>query len=181
MTDGRPSVYAIPQLPIAQYSVDVAWHHLEEFLASALSEGLDLDPDFQRGHVWTDAQASRYVEWILRGGSSGRDLWFNCPRYFHGGRRAGPYELVDGRQRLTAVRRFMRGELPAYDRVLGEYRDRPERMHTKFAWHILELPTRADVLKFYLDLNDGGTAHAESELARVRALLDAAVQKDVTR
>ena len=29
---------------------------------------IDLDPDFQRPHVWTDAQQEAFIEHVLRGG-----------------------------------------------------------------------------------------------------------------
>ena len=47
----------IPQFPSASYSVHVPWSYTERYLVS-LAEGrggLDLDPDFQRAHVWTEA------------------------------------------------------------------------------------------------------------------------------
>ncbi len=36
--------------------------------------GLQLNPDFQRGHVWAEEQQIAFVEFILRGGMTGRDL-----------------------------------------------------------------------------------------------------------
>ena len=38
---------------------------------------LQLTPNFQRGYVWTEYQQIKYVEFILRGGKSGRDFYFN--------------------------------------------------------------------------------------------------------
>jgi hypothetical protein len=35
------------------------------------------------------------------------------------------------------------------------------------------LPTRVDVLRWYLDINSGGVAHTPEEIARLRALLEA--------
>lgn len=40
-------------------------------------------------------------------------------------------------------------------------------------WSVNELRTRAEVLRWYLQLNSGGVVHTEEELARVRALLEA--------
>ena len=36
--------------------------------------GLQLNPDFQRGHIWTEAQQIAFIEYVLRGGQSGRCL-----------------------------------------------------------------------------------------------------------
>src|SRR4029078_12236381 len=104
-----------------------------------------------------------------------RELWFNCPGYTGQTVTRGykDFVILDGLQRLTAVRRFLRGEVPAFGRCIDEWRDRPDRMVQRFRWNVCELRTRADVLRFYLAFNAGGTPHAAEEIARVRSLLDA--------
>ncbi len=70
----------------ANYAVDVEWRNLERQIQCA-AEGVssfDLNPDFQRGHVWNEAQQIAYVEFVLRGGQTGKNVYFNC-RNFHGG------------------------------------------------------------------------------------------------
>lgn len=163
----------IPLFPRSGYQVDVAWRDLLAFVERHVrEEGLDLAPDFQRGHVWIEEQRIRYVEYILRGGEGGKDLCFNRPGW--NGRGAdGPYQILDGLQRLTSVMMFMRGELPAFGRRFAEWTG-PLRHYAGFKWRIFELPTRADVLRYYLDMNAGGTPHSEAEINRVRALLAAA-------
>ena len=42
-------------------------------------EGLQLNPDFQRGHVWSEDQQVKFIEYVLRGGKSGKILYFNNP------------------------------------------------------------------------------------------------------
>ena len=163
----------IPMFPHASYSVTISWRYLEAFLVSAIGEdGLDINPDFQRGHVWTQSQQTAYVEYVLRGGRSGKDIWCNCPNWSSASGN-GPYVLVDGLQRLTAVRTFLRDGLPVFGHTLSEYSDRPDRIHCAFQWHVTELNTRAEVLNFYLDFNAGGTPHAAEEIARVRRMLEA--------
>ena len=51
--------------------LDEAMERLEMWASSPLYDGLDLDPPFQRGHVWTDDQRSAYMEYILSGGYTG--------------------------------------------------------------------------------------------------------------
>ena len=69
----------IELFPRAHYEVDVDWHYLEAHLKNALEDGLNLNPEFQRAHVWTREQQVAYVEYILRGGEVGRNITFNCP------------------------------------------------------------------------------------------------------
>ena len=86
----------------ANYSVDVGWGYLEDWLAHQKNDASDmqLDPEFQRHHVWDDYRRRKYVEFILRGGRSSRDLYFNCANYLGSGKE-GPMQLVDGKQRLA--------------------------------------------------------------------------------
>lgn len=154
----------------ATYGVDIAWHYLEEHLARQMEDEFDADPDFQRAHVWTEQQQIRYVEYKLRGGAGARDIYTNCPGWNHG--RVGNYVLVDGKQRLTAVLRFLRNEIPVFGAYRLEFTD-PLRHHHSFRWWVNDLETRAEVLQWYLDFNTGGVVHTAEEIERVRALLAA--------
>src|SRR5262245_21949911 len=98
----------------AGWAVDVSWRYLEEHLEQHAGYNLNLDPDFQRAHVWTEPQQVRYVEFILRGGQSSRDILTNCVNWQSSLNNIGPYELVDGKQRLAAVLRFLRNEIAIF-------------------------------------------------------------------
>lgn len=161
----------IKTFPRCPYRWDVSWSHLEFHIERDLKSGfLDLNPDFQRAHVWTTEQQSSYVEYILRGGTSGKELYFNCPGYQLDSME-GPYVVVDGKQRLEAVRKFMLGKVPAFGQFRTEYSDSPNMLIARFSWNIAELQTRAEVLEWYLNFNAGGTVHTKQELDRVRRLL----------
>ncbi|MCP4427240.1 MAG: hypothetical protein GY803_22355 [Chloroflexi bacterium] len=79
-------------------------------------------------------------------------------------------ELVDGQQRITAVRAFLNGDILAYGAHFHEYEDRLP-LHATFAFWVNNLPNRTDVLRWYLELNEGAIAHSPEELERVRQLL----------
>ncbi len=154
------------------YAVTAHWAYLQHHMATHMDEWLlDLDPDFQRGYVWTEEQQRKYVEYILRGGKSGRDLYTNCPGWQRG--KVGNYVMVDGKQRLTAVLTYLDNKLAIFG---GHYaRDFGRRPPTDayFTWHVNDLGTRAEVLQWYLDMNSGGTIHTEEDLSKVEVLLAA--------
>lgn len=156
------------------YQINVSWVHIEEHLAH-WSEGerasgkVNLEPDFQRAHVWTRKQQIAYIEYGLRGGVSGRELHFNCPGWMNDFR--GPFELVDGLQRLTAVRKFIANEIPAFGCLFNSYEDKMSIMEPNFLVRVNNLETRAKVLQWYLDMNSGGTVHSPKDLDKVRAML----------
>ena len=162
----------IPRMSYASYQVNVSWDYLEKMLENYEDGyGLELNPDFQRGHVWTDEQRSAYVEWILKGGRSGKDIYFNCPGW-QGLGEAGPIVCVDGLQRLTAVRMFLNDEITIFGGLVrSDFKDSPGLLIADFIFHVNDLPTRAEVLQWYIDLNSGGTVHKPEEIEKVRNLL----------
>ena len=92
------------------YAVDYGIDYLPKVIKDFENGwGLILNPDFQRGHVWTEEQQVRYIEFLLRGGTTGRDFYFNCPSW-HNSVKAGAYDdfvCVDGLQRITVILRFI--------------------------------------------------------------------------
>lgn len=168
-----PTFKEIPQMTrSAPYAVDVSWAFLPDHYYTSVAEyGLDVYPDFQRSYVWTSEQKVRYVEYILRGGHSGRDIYCNCPTW-NKMLDAKDYVLVDGRQRLDAVLSFLNNEFPIFGgHFRRDYTDRPGILNAAFRWHVNDLSTRDEVLQWYVDLNAGGTIHSPEEIDRVRGLI----------
>lgn len=169
-----PKINDIPKFTHATYSVDIFWSGLPEWYLTQVREyGLNVLPDFQRKHKWTPTQKSRYVEFILRGGTTGKDIYTNHPAWSTSiDLSKGPYVLVDGKHRLDAVFGFLNDEVPAFGHLYSEYEDRDRmRIHCGFKWHVNELQTRDEVLQWYADLNAAGTPHTEEEIGWVQALL----------
>ena len=164
------------KMPFAKYRVDSAWGDLEATLKRYdRGYGLDLNPDFQRCHVWTDNQQIAYVEWILKDGQSGKEIYFNCPDFM--GRNDGdsPMVLVDGKQRLQAVRLFLNSKIKAFGYYLKDMECKDiilRTMDLSFSVHINNLKTRKEVLQWYLIMNSGGTDHTSEELEKVKELLN---------
>lgn len=79
-----------------------------------------MDPEFQRGFVWDLAKQSRLIESIL--------LRIPLPTFYVAEDSSGRLIVVDGRQRLTTLQRFLTGELKLKlpdrpelnDKVFGE-------------------------------------------------------------
>lgn len=170
----------------SKYVVDVGFNFLESWLDGLNADygtdgrpGLNLDPDFQRGHVWSDTQRSRYVEYILRGGNAQIELQWNHPNWDSSGATDLPVEMqiIDGKQRLEAVRKYIRGEIAVFGRYVHEYAGTDfdiKRSLYRLKMNVHDMKTRKEVLQFYLDLNSGGVIHSDEEIDRVRALLAAA-------
>ena len=157
------------------YEVDCQFPYALSFVDEMVaSNGLQLDPDFQRAHVWTEQQQIAWLEFVYRGGKTGRVLYINCPDWNLRSKR-GYREcvLVDGKQRLTAVRRFLQNEIPVFGHVYEEYEDARSPGNPTLKINVNDLKTRAAVLQWYIEMNAGGTPHTDAEIEKVRRLLDA--------
>jgi hypothetical protein len=159
----------IPKFISSNYTITLEWDMIERWLSESMPES-ELNPDFQRGHVWTRDKQIKYVEYILRGGKSSKDIYFNHPGWNNN--YEGKCVLIDGKQRLEAARAFLRDEFPVFGSLYSEYTDKLRISEAWFNVHINCLPTRAEELQWYLDLNSGGVVHTDDELSRVRELLE---------
>lgn len=84
--------------------------------------GLILNPDFQRGHIWKEQQQIAYIEFLLRGGKSGRIIYFNCPYWSSGIRHfKNSFVCVDGLQRTIAIMKFINNEIPVFDTYYKDF------------------------------------------------------------
>lgn len=164
------------------YRCDVPLMDLADYISKLVSQGLDLDPEFQRGHVWNQEQRVRWVEYLLKSGRvhPNHPILLNHTNWLVGEREDGDFVLVDGKQRLTATLDFLSGKFSIFHGFDGNPNgwlasDIPIRemrtCHLTIAINTLE--TRKDVLSWYLELNEGAVAHSTSEIERVRKLRNA--------
>jgi hypothetical protein len=168
-----PRFRDVPQLTnYGSYAVDHSWRHLEEATAHyAESYRFDFgESDFQRAHVWTEAQQIAFVEFGLKGGRSGMSILTNVEDFSSG--TGEQMVLVDGKQRLNAVLSFLRNEIPAFGVFYREFGDKLNMTGPSFRWHVNDLTGKKAVLNWYLELNAGGTVHTDAELDKVRDLLN---------
>lgn len=163
----------IKQISKAHYRADIPWDGLELHLnrwaeyGNTTAEDM-INPDFQRGHIWNTNQQISFVEFMLRGGESGQNIYWNCPGWMADFR--GPMQLVDGLQRITAIRAFINNKIPAFGYYLKEYEENWFLRGLTLTFQVGKLPTRAQVLQWYLDLNSG-VAHTDQELKRIEKML----------
>jgi uncharacterized protein with ParB-like and HNH nuclease domain len=63
---------------------------------------IDLNPEFQRNFVWSDAQRSLLIESML--------LKIPLPAFYFAEDKRGRYQVVDGLQRLTVINQYLNNE-----------------------------------------------------------------------
>ena len=152
------------------YRIDVSLDYLEHLIERYTDDyDAELNPDFQRGHVWDEGRQIAFVEHILRGGKGSNEIRFNCPDWGSGARRK--MVLVDGLQRVTACMRFLQNEIPAFGHLHSEW-DGLARSDIGLVVRVNDLKTREEVLRWYLEINTGGVVHTDEEISKVRKLLE---------
>jgi hypothetical protein len=162
----------IKKFPQSYYSCDVGLDHLIGHLdcwktrivgGKELRDGLVLQPSFQRGYVWTSSQQSSYVEYLIRGGRSGRDVYFNNPTWDSSYRQ--PTECLDGQQRIGACLAFLNGEIKCFGHFIGEFEDHRHLTNASLRFHVFKIKDRKELVETYIQMNTGGSVHTEEDLS----------------
>lgn len=108
-----------------------------------------LDPDFQRGFVWDTKKQSRLIESIL--------MRIPLPVFYVAEDPQGRLVVVDGRQRLTTLQRFIQGDLKL------DLEDRPALHRRHFVDLAVLLQNRVEDCQLLFYIID----HAVPERARL--------------
>lgn len=165
----------IPQLLTnkANYKVDVGFKYFSKTINQYIEEyGLILNPEFQRGHVWTEEQQEKYIEYVLRGGTSGKELFFNKPSWHCKAKTEyDDFVCVDGLQRITAIMKFQSNDLKVFGLYYNEFEGDPREVTTRISIRINDLQYERDVLQWYIEMNEGGTPHTKEEIQKVKDMV----------
>ena len=162
----------------SNYKVDIPLEYLKQTLERYSEDDLDLEPDFQRGHVWTKQQQIAFMEYVLKEGKV-NPIYFNHPNWMNFNEiKKAEFVIVDGKQRLKAAVDFLDEKFRIFKNLDKEgkgflYSEITRIPSTiSFRFEINTLKTKKEVLQWYLDLNTGGTQHKKSELDKVKILLE---------
>lgn len=106
------------------YAVDHPLDYLDETIERYKTNyGFNMDADYQRGHVWTEQQQIAFVEYFFKGGKV-NPIYLNAANWMSAKFKTGPLELVDGKQRITALLKFLRNEIPVFGCYRKDFKDR---------------------------------------------------------
>ncbi len=157
---------------------------------------LDLDPPYQRGDLWSEEQRVNLIKSILQGLPIGV-IFLNSRDIME------PVRVVDGKQRVLALRRFLNGELAVPRKWFADEKDRPKNpdvtpdsahkdlitaldltepglLHFKMnavAVYETNFTTEDEERELYLRINFGGVAHTEEDRERAASRLAPADQE----
>lgn len=101
-----------------------------ETVVLRIKEGdINLQPDFQRGEVWSDLKKKKLIDTILRG-------WKVPPIHMIVGNNEEIEEVLDGQQRLASIRDFYNNVFP----IDGNIQPHDEKIHSLDKCYYKDLP-----------------------------------------
>ncbi len=169
----------IPQLVYISGGFELSLDDIEDWLISYNKRyGINIDPDFQRPLVWPEAHKTKFIEFLLKGGKALPIMW-NCPVW--GGNSPSKdcdlgeeLLLVDGKQRLNCITEFLNNKIPVFGGCFKDDIEGIERhlRRTDIMFRINKLSTKKELLKWYLELNEGQIAHTQEELDRIKTMAE---------
>jgi Protein of unknown function DUF262 len=120
-------------------------------------------PAWQRPEVWTVLQKTRFIEGIFHGFGTGYYVTNGLDWQDDGSRKPMAGWLLDGQQRISALRDFVQNELTIFDDVQYSSLSEPERrrfLRKHFDCFELEYSNDEDrLMALYDRMNFGGTPH----------------------
>ena len=145
---------------------------------------LEMNPEFQRGHVWDINKKIAFVENLLRGLDINKTIRFNDltmrPHDNADVVLRNKIVCIDGLQRFTAIIDFIDGKFKVFDKQLS-YEDilnnenkaamRNIFSHALLRFEFLQITSYKDLLEYYIDLNTGGVAHTQADIQIAKDLL----------
>lgn len=181
----------VRQYPTQHVNIDI--RHLKDWISSFTGTPdnysdtdvlLELNPEFQRGHVWNLDKQIAFVENLLRGIDINKIIRFNdLTMHPHDNADEvlqNKIICIDGLQRLTAIIDFIDGKYKIFNNQLS-YEDilnNPDKplMRRIFngallQFDFLQITSYKEVLEYYIDLNTGGIAHTQADIQIAKDIL----------
>lgn len=174
--------------PIFEEDDDIFFSYQQRDMRSLLylmckEYGIDLEPDYQRELVWTEAQKYSLIDSIMKNIDIGKFTIIRRPWGNNPSKPATPklYEMLDGKQRLTTLWEFYTGQFTY--KGLRFYQLNPsDRRHFKnyrISYAECEPLTDEQKYRYFLKLNTSGVPISDAHMERVRRLWREAVLNGV--
>ena len=140
-----------------------------DLIVSRIKENeIDLEPDFQREHMWDRVRKSRLIESLL--------LRIPIPAFYVAADNEDRWQIVDGVQRLSSIDGYIRSEFPLRNlQYLGGfegklYKNLPRAMQrrireTELVVNVISPTTPVEVMfNIFLRINTGGVRLNSQEI-----------------
>lgn len=146
---------------------------IESILHMAYSFGVDFEPEYQRGLVWSDEDKQKLLWSVFNNVDIGKFVFVHLNgAEWH--EKGTSYEILDGKQRLTTLMEFYENKLPYqgvyYNDLSGK--DRYTFLQHNADYANIENADKETRLKYFLMLNRGGRPMDEAHLDKIEEMLE---------
>jgi len=138
-------------------------------MVQATHAGVDMDVDYQREHVWNKADKVALIDSIFNNIDIGKFVFVQRNMRLKG----KLYEILDGKQRLTAITEFYEDRLKYRGFYFSElsFRDQHKFKDTNISYGYLENPSKEAIFETFIKLNTCGKPMASKHITHVKKLL----------
>lgn len=132
--------------------------------------GIDLNPEYQRGNVWTLEDKVSLIDSIFNDIEIGRIVLMKRPS---SGSRKHLYEMIDGKQRLTTLIEFFEDRFAYNGLKYSElnYVNKHQFNSTHIALIETDELTHEQILEFFIRVNTSGRPVDPVHLEKVKSML----------
>lgn len=146
---------------------------IESLMSKHYHFGIEFEPPYQRGFVWTQADKDMLLESIFMGAEIGRFVLKHCSDEEWRNNPNVSYEIIDGKQRLLTLLSYYENRWAYKGVFFNELSnaDRRRILDTNVSVAEVRNLSHNDTLKLFLRLNRGGRAVSNEVIEHVEALL----------
>ena len=133
--------------------------------------GVDFDVEYQREHVWELSDKIALIDSIFNNVDIGKFVFVERP---YSDTRGKAYEIIDGKQRLTAICEFYEDRFKYKGYCFSElsFRDRHKFEEHSIVYGTLRNPSKKEIYETFIKLNTCGKPMNNRHLENVKKLLD---------
>lgn len=170
------TIEEIKNLPSFIKNKDIKFSYSQRTIDSLLGmmfqsySGIDMNPDYQRGLVWSIHQEIALIDSIFKNVDIGKFTFIKRPF-----RENEPgYEVLDGKQRLNTLSRFATGKLKYNNRTYFELApiDQYHFKNYSISYAETDSLTPEQKYRYFLNLNTTGVPISKDHIYRIKKLLE---------
>jgi len=137
--------------------------------------GVNMNPDYQRDLVWELKDKVKLIDSIFHNVDIGKFV-FRSLEYkesYEKNEKGYTYEIIDGKQRLTAIKEFYEDRFKYKGRTFSELNLRDKAHFDTYSISCAEVKGATDqqIYKLFVRLNTGGKAVSEEQINKVKNLI----------
>ncbi len=142
-------------------------------LVRAYQAGVDMNPEYQREHVWSMEDKINLIESIMCNIDIGKFVFVERSNKESNEKGTGYYEILDGKQRLSAILEFHQDRFSYKGKVFSTLHGRDRAHFDCFAVSVAELSNLSPEqrLQTFVRLNTAGRIMDKEHLDKVKKMI----------